>query len=529
MVLAVLHVTWTCLGIDGVRGIAYPKPIKVLKYAQLGSLLLGEKRCSQKQIQVVAGGLVYMSMFRRPLLGSLNAVWRFIEEFKHYPPVIKLEIPPEVRLEIARFVALVPLAQMDFRLEVSSEVTASDASTTGGGLTRSVGLTGFGEAASRAGVRGDVAEPSDVCSVLTIGLFDGIGALRVAADACGFPVLGHISVEVKKEASRVLESKFPATEFIEGGVEAVDEEMVRRWAAKFSQASLVLLGAGPPCQGVSGLNSERRGALRDHRSCLFSHVRRIKELLKIHFPWAQVRYLAESVASMDRKDREVTSQDFGDTPVKIEASGVSLARRPRLYWLDWELRSGPGVRMHPKVDQGMAAFQEVELIAEVNPNDFLSAGCVKVSEEPFPTFTTARPRTHPGRRPAGLEKLSPEEKESWEADKFRFPPYQYAHRLLVKEGNGRCRIPSVREREAIMGFPRDYTVQCMSKQHHGSEVHEDERKSLIGNSWNVTVVVWLLAQLSSLAYAPSKVRKTQSRPQNQVPQPPWEVCCNVRP
>ena len=91
MVLAVLHVTWTCLGIDGVRGIAYPKPIKVLKYAQLGSLLLGEKRCSQKQIQVVAGGLVYMSMFRRPLLGSLNAVWRFIKEFKHYPPVIKLE------------------------------------------------------------------------------------------------------------------------------------------------------------------------------------------------------------------------------------------------------------------------------------------------------------------------------------------------------------------------------------------------------------------------------------------------------
>ena len=40
----------------------------------------------------------------------------------------------------------------------------------------------------------------------------------MAADACGFPVLGHISVEVKKEASRVLESKFPATEFIEGGV-----------------------------------------------------------------------------------------------------------------------------------------------------------------------------------------------------------------------------------------------------------------------------------------------------------------------
>ena len=111
--------------IDGVKGIAYPKPAKVLKYAQLGSLLLGEKRCSVKQIQIVAGGLVYMSMFRRPLLGSLNAVWRFVQEFKHYPPVIKLEIPHEVKLEIARFIALVPLAQMDFRLEVSAEVTAA--------------------------------------------------------------------------------------------------------------------------------------------------------------------------------------------------------------------------------------------------------------------------------------------------------------------------------------------------------------------------------------------------------------------
>ena len=62
-----------------------------------------------------------------------------------------------------------------------------------------------------------------------MGLFDGIGALRVAADACQLPVLGHISVEVKKEASRALESKFPSTVFVEAGVEAVDDEMVRGW------------------------------------------------------------------------------------------------------------------------------------------------------------------------------------------------------------------------------------------------------------------------------------------------------------
>ena len=196
---------------------------------------------------------------------------------------------------------------------------------------------------------------------MTVGLFDGIGALRVAADACQLPVIGHISVEVNKEASRVLESKFPASLIVPEGVEAVDEEMVKTWACRYSQVSLVILGAGPPCQGVSGLNADRRGALKDHRSGLFIHVRRIRDLLKRHFPWAQIRYLAESVSSMDQSDREVMSQDFGDPASLIDAKGVSLARRPRLYWCDWELTSSDAVRIHKWQGEGPGRFRQVEL------------------------------------------------------------------------------------------------------------------------------------------------------------------------
>ena len=57
-------------------------------------------------------------------------------------------------------------------------------------------------------------------------------------------------------------------------MELIDEDMVKRWSLRFSNVGLVLLGAGPPCQGVSGLNADRRGALRDLRSCLFQHVPR---------------------------------------------------------------------------------------------------------------------------------------------------------------------------------------------------------------------------------------------------------------
>ena len=119
--------------VDGQLGIAYPKPDKVLKYAQLAMVLLNEGVATQKQMQVVGGGLVYLAMFRRPLLGSLNCIWSFICSFNPFPPVVKLTIPLEVRVEIVRFLGLVPLSFLDFRCRLSGLVTASDASTTGGG------------------------------------------------------------------------------------------------------------------------------------------------------------------------------------------------------------------------------------------------------------------------------------------------------------------------------------------------------------------------------------------------------------
>ena len=100
-----------------------------------------QDRCAQKQVQVVGGGFVYFCMFRRPLLGSLNALWQFITSFEGSPPFIKLAIPHSVKEEIARFIGFLPLAYMDFRSQVSRHVTASDASEYGGGVTVSTGVT----------------------------------------------------------------------------------------------------------------------------------------------------------------------------------------------------------------------------------------------------------------------------------------------------------------------------------------------------------------------------------------------------
>ncbi|CAK9010766.1 unnamed protein product [Durusdinium trenchii] len=70
--------------------------------------------------------------------------------------------------------------------------------------------------------------------ILSIGLFDGIGSLRVALDLLGCDVAGHISVEKDPGARRVVEHHFPGTIHYPDIVE-VKEKDVKAWALAFGQ------------------------------------------------------------------------------------------------------------------------------------------------------------------------------------------------------------------------------------------------------------------------------------------------------
>eukprot|EP00438_Fugacium_kawagutii_P003865 Skav231340 [mRNA] locus=scaffold2490:146940:147557:- [translate_table: standard] len=198
-------------------------------------------------------------------------------------------------------------------------------------------------------------------------MFDGISGLRVAADSLGWNVAGHISIEKNAQAARVVESRFPSTIHI-ADVELVNDDVVKDWSLRFSQVAVVVIGAGPPCQGVSGLNASRKGALKDARSVLFKHVSRVRNLVRRAFPWAQVRSLMESVASMDQADEQVMSAEFGEQPLFLDGADVSLAHRPRLYWIDWELIEGEDVQFST-LDSGRA---KVKLSASMDASKFIT-------------------------------------------------------------------------------------------------------------------------------------------------------------
>ena len=52
----------------------------------------------------------------------------------------------------------------------------------------------------------------------------------------------------------------------------------------------------------------------------------------------------------------------------------------------------------------------------------------------LPTCMRSIKRSQPPIRPAGLEKADWDTVQRWQADQFRFPPYQYASRFLFWKG-----------------------------------------------------------------------------------------------
>eukprot|EP00973_Karenia_brevis_P093802 12419168-Karenia_brevis.AAC.1 len=95
----------------------------------------------------------------------------------------------------------------DSRVPVSGMITASDASSTGGAVTRSVRLTnkGLSSLAQSSGARSLKAQDS----VILLSLFDGISGARRSLDLAGINVGLYVSCETDAQACRVTRYAWP--------------------------------------------------------------------------------------------------------------------------------------------------------------------------------------------------------------------------------------------------------------------------------------------------------------------------------
>ena len=90
--------------IDGDTGTMCAKPSKVARYVRLALEVVRSGKASQKELQIVGGGLVYLAMFKRPLLGALNHIWKAITDLDGLPRSQRFLVRREVLAELVRFI-----------------------------------------------------------------------------------------------------------------------------------------------------------------------------------------------------------------------------------------------------------------------------------------------------------------------------------------------------------------------------------------------------------------------------------------
>ena len=275
----------------------------------------------------------------------------------------------------------------------------------------------------------DMPSPLERCGVITLSR-DG------RRNTCDWPVWRHWGsprcprhlddpcdrVQKHEPARRVVERHFPGVVHY-SQVEHITAEVVRGWAARFSQACVVLIGAGPPCQ--SGLNFDRKGALKDQRSCLFQEVPRIRDEVKRHLvphlrPYG-VGCIDGRPWSWDHEQRAI-----GCAPLQCDAGSFTWCHRPRLFWCDWEIMESTGFALEEPGDG-----RPVVLTLDGNQplHEVVRSGWYKVEPlKSFPTFTSSRPSLVPGRKPAGVKQCSLTELARLGVlTGTGSPPYQYCN------------------------------------------------------------------------------------------------------
>ena len=117
----------------------------------------------------------------------------------------------------------------------------------------------------------------------------------------------------------------------------------------------------------------------------------------------------------------------------------------------------------------------------------------------LPTAMKSICRVKPLRKPAQIERISWDSCLCWDADQFRFPPYQYSEMFLIWVGE-KWRSASASERELLHGLGFDHTCLCWnaSKIKGSPQGYEDLRKSLVGDSFSCysfcMVAAWMCQQ-----------------------------------
>ena len=472
--------------LDGENGTIGPSGERLLKLIQSTLVVLGTRRLRKKWVQVLAGRWVHVMSFRRPGMVVFDKVWKFFSL-----PFALGSLEEKVRGEFVGAILVGMLLHSNLRAGLSPCTSASDASMVGGAVGMSTTLTKAGQEFAK--VDEDATGVKRI-PILVVSLFNGIGCAFRCYDACGVVPEVCISFEVSREANRVVERRWPHV-IIEGDVRKIDEEMIRGWRFKYPWLEAIHIWGGFPCIDLSSVRAYRLNLAGPGSSLFWELVRTIKLIRKTFGFSFPVKYAAENVASMDQQAEEEISKELGVKPWRFDSADVVPIHRPRFCWTNETLKPMEGVE-----------FRETDRWIEIRmwheyplTQQWIEHGATWPGEQQnaiFPTAMKSIPRKQPPPKPAGLDRTNFDTRQRWEADSFRYPPYQYHEKFLIWINN-KWRLLSAEERELLHGLGFEHTKPCWNANaiKQNPVGYEDCRKSLVGDSFNCFSFAFVAAML----------------------------------
>lgn len=475
--------------IDGRSGIIGPSGERLLKLIQTTLLVLSKGKLRSKWVQVIVGRWVHCMSFRRPSMTLLDRVWDYISG-KLVGPAAEAR----VRAELFGCCTLGLMMHTHLRAGVSNVTTASDASMSGGAVGKSEELTREGmefAAADRSEPAGGKPVP-----VMVLSLFNGVGCTFRCYDLCGLAPAVGIAYELSAAANRVTSRRWPYVQ-IEKDVRSLTIETIRAWRYKYPELEEIHVWGGFPCVGLSSVRAGRLN-LDDPESGLFwEMVRIIREIRQVFGYSFRIFFAAENVASMDAAAEAEITQALGVKPLRLDPSGVVPIHRPRYCWTNSKLLPMDGVELVEK-----ERWVEVVINGEYPPlhawleNDSSWPGYDKGAV--LPTCMKSIRRARPPPSPAGFNRAGHDAILRWQADDFRFPPYQYRDDFIIWTNN-RWRLINSGERELLhgMGFQHTALAWAAGDIKRDPVGYEDVRKSLVGDSFSCYSFAYVAAMMSN--------------------------------
>ena len=84
------------------------------------------------------------------------------------------------------------------------------------------------------------------------------------------------------------------------------------------------------------------------------------------------------------------TRSVGIIPYKIDALGVGLCRRPRLWWFNWVVEAEPGATIHLPPSAEAKSWGQISFDVDVTPESYLPRGWTLAGgkNHKLPTLTT---------------------------------------------------------------------------------------------------------------------------------------------